>query len=262
MKEVTELFEKIMDQLYYLCPGFVLLGSLTLWMGPNVNTALLAHENATIGLAFLLGYVFAWLLVVLCQLIQVRFVEAVTRLDWPFYLRRLLGNQALSNHLRELSHLINEVLDRRLELGPGVIPRLREMILGPSESLAICRALASRVGARRDAAPREAVDRDMELDKILREADRLQSDFAVHLSLAFAMVLVSSQLVARLVLHFAVRVFPLRSLSPWEVALSPVNPVVLVSVAVLSLGAFSQLRQHAMRAWVLELVLISQFLMI
>ena len=76
MKELTELFDKIFDKLYYLCPGFVVLGSLMLWTGPYVRATLSTCENATVILGLVLGYVFAWLLAVACQLTQIRFAEA------------------------------------------------------------------------------------------------------------------------------------------------------------------------------------------
>ena len=70
MKEVAELFDKVFDKLYYLCPGFVVLGSLKLWTGTNARATLSASETATVLMALLLGYVFAWILAVLCELIQ------------------------------------------------------------------------------------------------------------------------------------------------------------------------------------------------
>jgi|SRR5215472_8189153 len=215
MKDLAELFDKIFDKLYYLCPGYVLLGSLVLWIGGDVRATLQAYENLPVLTGLLIGYVLAWLLSVLCEQIQIQFVEEAVRGggDRSKAISRLLGNPHLVVRLQDLSREVDEILRPRLGLRP--VPHDDE-ILGPREALKICRAFQKRVGAAQLARPRETVERDMEVHEILNQAGTLQTDFRVNMSMAIALVLVVIQCLLRVVLHVTALSFPGWSLRSWE----------------------------------------------
>lgn len=240
---MKELLEKIVDQLYYLCPGVVLLGSVGLWISAG-RSPLWEHESLLVGVAFVLAYVFAWVLVVSCRLIQIRFVESAMRVrEGRSYQLALIGF-GLTQDLLKITVRIVE------SLPVGSIQMQRQIILGPAEWLAMCHALPG-LESGSSSSPVEEVGTERRRDKALREAEQFQSDFTVNMSLALAMLLVSLQSIIRFILHFVAIAVPKLGLASWEMSLGIRSPAFLLALALLGIWSFARLRTFAIRAWLL-----------
>jgi len=240
---MKELFEKIgLSEFFsYVCPGVILLSSLTFWIWPDFKSEFWKQQVLVTFLGFVFSYMLGLVLASFNDMAQVRY---------PCSARR--EQRKLLRHIRAM--LIR--LFCRFP-SPQYNPSIVQANLSIAEDL---ERLSGLAGLSNLATPwdRLLIYRTLKNDQVgkrckavLSEASNLHRRFRFCMGMALAIFLLAVQSLIRLILLILGHFFPDSIITYWNMTL-PIDYPWLIVISIVGIWASVELRHVAIRMWELE----------